>query len=266
MGTASLFSLSSIPKHSKGTQPGWERNYTCISKSAAVRSFLSQDLHNQTQCEQGRCCCTWKHLPAARFHQRVDLWIDFPSMTFSICRASKGSFISPAVVQESSNIMKQLMKRHPAPLTLPHKPHRKSQDGWWQEQNQGDRGKGGAWQMLWVQPMGAVMASVGKGILQSVFQGKPTSSSADKASWCQHSSREQRAPRTLCLLSVENAHIHFPFPSLGSGYQHAWTCFYSFLFAVMLWATFWWLMTHNRPSTTGLWNNGGRRKSGRKLE
>lgn len=77
----------------------------------------------------GRCCCTWKHLPAARFHQRADLRTDFPSMTSSICRAFKGSFISSAVVRDSSKMMQQLMKRHLAPQTLCHKQYRKSQDG-----------------------------------------------------------------------------------------------------------------------------------------
>lgn len=88
-------------------------------KAAYARSCTS--VHNVSKeiiC-LGRCCFTWKHLPAARFHQRADLWIDFPSMTSSICRALKSSFISSAVVHDWSNKMEQLTKRHSAPKHCP---------------------------------------------------------------------------------------------------------------------------------------------------
>lgn len=89
----------------------------------------------------GRCCFTWKHLPAARFHQRADLWIDFPSMTSSICRALKSSFISSAVVRDWSNKTEQLTKRHSAPKHCPGSTE-SPRMGWWQKQSHGT----GAWE------------------------------------------------------------------------------------------------------------------------
>lgn len=127
----SFIHLQTAPKGSsldeKGTLAAFIKGLQY--KAAYPRTCMT--IHNVSKeiiC-LGRCCCTWKHLPAARFHQRADLWIDFPSMTSSICRAFKGSFISPAAVHDSSNMMKQLMKRHSAAQTLPCKQYRKSQDG-----------------------------------------------------------------------------------------------------------------------------------------
>lgn len=195
-------------------------------KAAYARSCTS--VHNVSKeiiC-LGRCCFTWKHLPAARFHQRADLWIDFPSMTCSICRALKSSFISSAVAQDWSNKTKQLRKRHSAPK-LPQK-HRKCQDGVVAEAEPWCRGKGVPQEMLWAQTMGVVMSRAGNCISQSVFLWKPTSSSGDKA-LCQHSSPE-RGTRSAAAASTESWHVPLPFLSLHSGSPHARTCLNAFLF------------------------------------
>lgn len=54
MVTASLFSPSSLPKqHRRETAWMWNELPSCVYKSAAVQSCLSQDLHYCIQCEQG---------------------------------------------------------------------------------------------------------------------------------------------------------------------------------------------------------------------
>lgn len=103
--------------HEKGTLDVFRK--VLLHKAAYARSCTS--VHNVSKeiiC-LGRCCFTWKHLPAARFHQRADLWIDFPSMTSSICRALQSPFISSAVVRDWSDKMEQLTKRHSAPRHCP---------------------------------------------------------------------------------------------------------------------------------------------------
>lgn len=124
--------------HEKGTLAAFRKVLQC--KAAYARSCTS--VHNVSKeiiC-LGRCCFTWKHLPAARFHQRADLWIDFPSMTCSICRALKSSFISSAVVRDWSNKMEELTKGTQLPNTAPEA--RMCQDGVVAEAEPRCRGKG----------------------------------------------------------------------------------------------------------------------------
>lgn len=214
----------------------------------------------------GRCCRTWKHLPAARFHQRADLWIDFLSMTSSICRAFKGSFISPAAVRDSSNMMKQLVTRPSAPQTLPHKQYRKSQGGvvaeaeLWLTGAREEHGK--RYERRQHERWHPALAMA---FLNLSFNGSPPHPLGTK-------SKDQLVPvqliwasstRNVATAVSENLHIHLLFPSLRFGSLHAWACFYAFLFYLQ-WC-------HGQPfddlwPTTGLWNNEGRRKSGKKPE
>ena len=269
----SIFSLIHPKTSSKGSSPdekGTLLVFIKVLQCEAAYPRTCTTVHNVSKeiiC-LGRCCRTWKHLPAARFHQRADLRIDFPSMTSSICRAFKGSFISPAVVRDSSNMTKQLMKRlhKHCPISNTESPKM----GWWQKQSHGNRGKGGAREMLWAQPTWAVMSSAGNGISQSVFEWKPTSSSGDKAqeSACASTAHVSEQYQERCDSRQWKPAHSFTIsvsPLWFSACTGMFLCIF-ILFAMMSWATFWWLMTHNRLCTTGSWNNEGRKKSGRKLE
>lgn len=179
----------------------------------------------------GRCCCTWKHLPAARFHQRADLWIDFPSMTSSICRAFKGSFISPAAAHDSSNMMKQLMKRHPAAQTLPCKQYRKSQDGVVAQAEPWQHGRGGHRKCCKCRQHEQRCPALAMPFLNLSSNGSPPDFLGTKSKNWLVPEQLTWANSTWNIATAvsENLHIHLLFPSLHFGPLRAWACFYAFL-------------------------------------
>lgn len=214
--------------HEKGTLDVFRK--VLQHKAAYARSCTS--VHNVSKeiiC-LGRCCFTWKHLPAARFHQRADLWIDFPSMTSSICRALQRAFISSALVRDWSDKMEQLTKRHSAPRHCP-RSTASARMGQWQKQSHSAGARDchrkccehRQWEW-WCPALATAFPSL-------CFYGSPLMiwTQSPRFTPCQHSSPEC-GTRSAVPASTESWHSCLPFLSLLLGSPHARACFHAFLF------------------------------------
>lgn len=199
-------------------------------KAAYARSCTS--VHNVSKeiiC-LGRCCFTWKHLPAARFHQRADLWIDFPSMTSSICRALQSSFISSAVVRDWSNETEQLTKRHSAPKHCPRNTE-SARMGWWQKQSHGAGAREyhrkccehRQWEW-WCPALATAFPSLW-------FYRSPPHAVGTKPGICPGASTAHLSGTGgAAAAGTESWHTCLPFLPFHLGSPHARTCFHAFLF------------------------------------